>query len=44
MKCALVGMLVLLAYAFGPGICYTIRLRRWHALPDHNPYKPGDSQ
>jgi hypothetical protein len=38
------AIVLLLVYAFGPGIHYTIKLRRWRALPDHNPHKPGDSE
>lgn len=44
MKYALVIVALLLVYAFAPGICYRIKLYRWHRLPDHNPYKPGDSE
>jgi hypothetical protein len=29
---------------FAPIFFHQIRWRRWRALPDHNPYKPGDSQ
>lgn len=43
MKIVALALLVLLAL-FAPLVRYEIWWRRWRGLPDHNPYKGGDSR